>query len=411
MTRLLSQLTSLPIRLKALVLTNLTLTICFVLFLSMVVKSGEIRYADFTNFYTGWAMVRDGQGARLYDLDLQATYQQRILNGRGFKDGLLPFVNPPHSALPLAPLAWLSRDAAHAVWLALNLALLVYFIRRLGYLAREWSPGERLALGSIVLAIYPLYVTFLLGAFSLIVSISLLNSYLALRDGKDAQAALWLFLGTVKFQLVLLPAIWLVGARRWRAVGWGLLLSLVAFGVTGLLFGWAIWGDYLRVLELHSQSYNVMGIIPSGTYSFKGALALALGDQAAPLINNVSLAAFGLAAAASLLLGLRQRRGDPHGPGLSLGLAMLLGIVFNLHLYLHDVLTAVVPATLLYASLRDSGAPLRRYAGLLLLAPLLAFIGELIIDDALRLRVVVVLLFVLLGWHSRTVWRAARAAA
>ena len=31
--------------------------------------------ADFTAFYAGWAIVRDGRAASLYDLAVQATYQ------------------------------------------------------------------------------------------------------------------------------------------------------------------------------------------------------------------------------------------------------------------------------------------------------------------------------------------------
>lgn len=410
-SELLNRITRLPLRTKVFVLINLTLTLCLVLFFAQVLGDGELWAADFTNFYTGWFMVRDGAGAQLYDLDLQASYQQAILNGRTFKDGLLPFMNPPHSALPFVPLSWLSRNAAHGVWLVLNLALLVYFIRRLLHLARDWSGDERLAMVSIVLAIYPLYVTFLLGAFSLIVAVCLLNAYLALRDGKDGQAALWLFLGTVKFQLVLLPAVWLLGARRWRAVGWGLALSLGALALGGLLFGWRIWIDYVDLLRFHSAAIDFMGINPAGTYSFKGALALALGAGAAPLFNAAGTAAFGLAALISLVLGLRQRREDARGLGLSFGLAMLLGIAFNLHLYLHDVLTAVVPAALLYAYLRESGAALGRYSRFLMVAPLIAFLGELIVDDGLRLRIIVILLFALLGWQIRAAYRAATAPA
>jgi hypothetical protein len=40
--------------------------------------------ADFTIFNTGWAIVRDGRGQSLYDLDVRARSQQQILDGRRF---------------------------------------------------------------------------------------------------------------------------------------------------------------------------------------------------------------------------------------------------------------------------------------------------------------------------------------
>ena len=39
--------------------------------------------ADFTNYYTGWSLVRDGLGHRHYDLELQTRYQEQIVPERG----------------------------------------------------------------------------------------------------------------------------------------------------------------------------------------------------------------------------------------------------------------------------------------------------------------------------------------
>ncbi len=396
--RALPKLSDLPRPLLTIILINLTLGLCYLGFLAKVARDGDLWRADFTNFYTGWAMVLDGQGARLYDLELQQVYQQRLLDGRSFKDGLLPFVNPPHSALPFVPLALLSRTNAHIVWIALNAGLLLYLIRRMLYLARGWSPIERWALVSCLVALPQLYTSFLVGAFSLLVTVGLLNGYIALEEGRDRQAAGWLFLATVKFQLVLLPALWLLGARRWQAVLWGAGLSVGAYSVVGLLFGWQIWGDYLATLSLHNQSYNVMGIIPAETYSFKGALALIFGQSAYPRLVQIATATFIGASASAVWLGQRSRLAAPVSRSVSFGLAAVLGLAFNLHLYLHDLLLVIVPGLLLYLYLRRSGLPTRRYAAFALLAPLVTFVAEMAINTRLGIQIPVILLFILLGW-------------
>jgi len=81
--------------------------------------------ADFTAFYTGGAIVRQGQGPQLYDLDLQTRVQQAILGpGRMFYDGVLPFNNPPHFALVMVPFSMLPLGLAFWCWTALQVGIL-----------------------------------------------------------------------------------------------------------------------------------------------------------------------------------------------------------------------------------------------------------------------------------------------
>ncbi|MBA3468798.1 MAG: DUF2029 domain-containing protein [Herpetosiphonaceae bacterium] len=397
----LPRLSDLPRPLLTIIILNLTLGICYLGFLAKVARDGDLWRADFTSFYTGWSMVLEGEGERLYDLELQQDYQQRILVGRNFKDGLLPYVNPPHSTLPFVPLALLSRTQAHIVWMVLNAGLLIYLIRRALYVVRDWSTLERWALVSSIVAFPALYTSFLVGAFSLLVTAALLNCYIALEEGRDRQAACWLFLATVKFQLVLLPALWLFGARRWRAVLWGLGLTMSAIILTGLLFGWQVWADYVEVLRVHNQAYNYRGMFPEETYSLKGALALLFGQPAYSPIVAITTAIFVGAGASALWLGQRDRQGSATGRALSFGLASVLGLAFNLHLYLHDLLLVLVPGMLFFLYLRRSGLPTRRYATFALLAPLVAFGAEMTLQTRLGIQIPVILLFILLGWMVR----------
>src|SRR4030042_5593805 len=59
--------------------------------------------ADFTSFYTGYYMVRIGEGANLYDGVLQSKYQQLFMSGMTFEGGGLRYANPPFIAILFSP--------------------------------------------------------------------------------------------------------------------------------------------------------------------------------------------------------------------------------------------------------------------------------------------------------------------
>lgn len=63
--------------------------------------------ADFTSFYTGYYLVRVGEGTNLYDVATQAKYQEQFMGGFTFKGGVLLFSNPLFIAIILAALSYL----------------------------------------------------------------------------------------------------------------------------------------------------------------------------------------------------------------------------------------------------------------------------------------------------------------
>ena len=85
---------------------NVAIALSYVGLILVAARQDLLWRADFTAYYTGAAMIRDGIGRRLYDLDLQTAYQQRILGQRSFLGGLLPYNSPPHLALLLVPLLY-----------------------------------------------------------------------------------------------------------------------------------------------------------------------------------------------------------------------------------------------------------------------------------------------------------------
>ncbi|NJO84511.1 MAG: DUF2029 domain-containing protein [Blastochloris sp.] len=377
---------------------NISLAISFVGLWIIAAREGLFWRADFSAFYTGWSIVRDGRGAQLYDLNVQTAYQQLILEGRSFSEGLLPYVNPPHATIPFMPLAWLPLSAAFAVWTVLQLALLVYLLRLIGQLTESWQGSERRLIMTGVLAFPPLFNTLLLGTFSLAMLVCLLQFYLTLKRGDERFTALWLILATVKPQAVVLPGLMLLAARRFQALAYALMFGIVALSVSLLILGWQSVTGYLSVIQVISTYFGVYGLDPAAMYNVRGTLTLWLGNNQGQLINQISTVALLVAASVTVWLWRGPWRPDEPVSDLRVGLTVLLGLLCTPHLYAHDALLLVLPAMLFFSYLRQSGLSQRAYATFILSCPLLFLISEFTVGSSLGIRLPVVAMLVLLIW-------------
>jgi hypothetical protein len=385
-------------------LLNISLGLSYIGLWFMAAQQDLFWRADFSAFYTGWSIAGDGQGAHLYDPDLQMPYQRRFLQGRSFKDGLLPYVNPPHLTIPFVPLSVLPLTAAYFIWTLGQVALLVWLLRLLSGLARSWQPYERWLLLSAVVAFPALMLSFLLGAFSLFLTICLVQFYLSLKSGRAGRAGLWLVLGTIKPQAVLLVGVLLLAARRWRTLLSALLIGgvLVLFSI--VMLGWQTWPDYFRLLRSHTGLFDSFGVVPADMHNLKGTLTLILGNDKALLINQISYVA--LAASVALTFWLWYKRWRPDDPSfeLKMAFALLLGLLFSVHLNPQDTFMLIVPATLFYVYLRQRGLPRRAYAAFALISPLVILFSETFLGGALGVRVPVLAMMVLGVWIGKALY-------
>src|SRR5436190_2518154 len=113
---------------RVLVAINLGISLSYVGLWAVAAQSNLLWRADFTAYYTAWDIIRAGEGAHLYDLNTQTTYQLELLQGPRFKDNVLPYNYPPYIALGLYPLAWFSLPVAYSVFGLIQVALLVQLL-------------------------------------------------------------------------------------------------------------------------------------------------------------------------------------------------------------------------------------------------------------------------------------------
>lgn len=389
------------ITIQLVIALHISLALAYVGLWIMTAAQGMFWRADFTAYYTGWSMVRDGQGAQLYDLDQQTTYQQHILAGKSFKGGVVPYVNPPHAVVPFVLLAWLPLSQAFGVWAVIQLGLLAWLLVTLLRFAHAWSVEERWLLASGVVAFPPMFVHFMRGSMALVILLALVHYYLALKHRRERAAGVWLAVGSIKPQLMLLPGVIALAARRWKVV-------LVAAGGVGgwvalsLLYpGWQSWLGFLHAVDKLNTTFGLLGNEPSVMYNIRGTLTLLLGNGEWVLINRVSTVVM----VGALLATVWVWRGkwDPNEPLFDVKMAwtLLLGFLCNHHFNPHDGILLLLPVIMFYAYLHKHNLPRYWYGVFVLSLPLLFLLGEFVVKTNLGVRVPVLAMGVLLVWMGR----------
>ncbi len=331
--------------------------------------------ADFTNFYTGFKMVLNGDGSKLYDLNLQAKYQQEIMGNINFVGGLLPYVNPPIVALVFAPLALLSINIAFYLWTIFEFGLLVWLVLLLQRLFSAWTKQECLIMTIAVLAFWPLTHTFLLGQFSLLFLICILQVYIAMRSAKLGKAGRWLVLLIIKPHTLLIPGVMTVNKRYWRLMASSAVTIIAMVIFSSAFLGFGTWFQYIQVLPTMSNNFGKFGFIPNIQYTLRGLLTNVLGYSQASLINLISIVVFMGGIVLVWLLWMQGVSAESRKFKLYFALTILLSAFLSLHAYPHDDLILVCPAVLFYDYLRENNYPKKAYSILILLSPFVFFIA------------------------------------
>lgn len=377
------------------------------LWIALIVNDGS-KAADYTAFMTGWTIVRDGRGHDLYDVATQIEVQRRLLGGLSFEAGIAPFSNPPHLVLPFVPLAILPLLPSYVVWAGIQLGLLAWLAwRLLTQIATDWRRSERALLIVAILAMPPLVITLFQGALSLLITVATLEAFIALRAGRDRAAAAWLVVASLKPQVVVAIGAAVLGARRWRVVGWGLALLAATIALATLVMGVGIWPAYARFLGDYVGSFDVLSVRPSVMWNLRGTIAMLVGPERATAeadaINTVALVVW-VGGLIGIALWWSRRTWDPASLRYQLGFALtiVLGMLLSPHLNPQDGLLLVPAGALAYGVIREQPSG-RAFGTLLFAAPFLVLLGNpLSANDVTGtpIRMPIVIMLVMVAWIS-----------
>jgi hypothetical protein len=366
----------------------------------LYIKGSRLFRTDFAAFYTGWTMVREGMGDRIYDYGLQIQYQHKIFVNFGLEDPLLAFYYPPHVALLFSPLSSLSFNAAYVIWTLGQLLLFGLLIRFIyGQTKIEgWLYKEQILLFTAIGALPSLLITLVLGTFSLLMLIALMGFSFALKRGREIEAIMWLILGSIKPQVMVLPGIALLFSRRWKILGIGTAIMSCIIFTSSLALKWDIWVDFFgAVAKAYEAKNNSLCVNPEAMCNLRGTLSVLLGPQHIEFVNMMGSFSFWIACITTAVIWNRLGREDAIFD-LLMALTVILGMFFGLHVNPHDGLFMVVPALLFYNYLRQGYRYLRIYAVFALSCPFVFLVYLFLLKNAFSIQAPVVAMVILGLW-------------
>jgi Glycosyltransferase family 87 len=307
------------------------------------------RGTDFSASYVAALLLRSGDGAHLYDQQLEHARHLELLPGGTVID--LPFITPPTTALLALPLAGLDAGTAFRVWSLLGLVMLllaVWIAIRAGPWPARHLRGPRLAVLLLAVAGGGTYAFLLLGQVDGVTALGLAAAYAAWRRNRPAPAGFWLGLAfaATKPHLAIGLGIWLLARRDWRALAGAIAGCGLVAAVSLALVGPAGLGGFVSALGFAYG--NTPG---ASTLGIPGLVASWLGSGALPAAIAVTGSLIALAGCA--LLGGRSR-GNVAVLEASLAGAVALSLVASPHLLAHDLV--ILAPTFAWCAARAAAA-------------------------------------------------------
>jgi len=333
-------------------------------------------YPDFTGLYAAGQIVRNGEGSRLYDLDLEYRLQLGFAPHVSIRHGALPYVHPPFEALLFAPLSRLPYLAAYLVWNGLSLGILAWAMVMLRPLVPLLQARNLGLLVLISVAYLPLFICLLEGQDMPLLLLAVAGAYVSLQARHDFRAGSWLGLGLFRPQLVL-PLFFIIllgktgGRPRWRksammlSAGLG-LVALLECAASVAVSGWSGFRLYPKQVWMLEANHGYGAIMPADMPNVRGLVAAFLPDGARAALIAVA----GVSLVILILAGLVFRRArQMPDTGLAFSLALIAIVLTSYHAFTYDLALLLWASLFVLSYLRDRASEPDRISLWLTLGP------------------------------------------
>ena len=308
-------------------------------------------YFDFVLYYSGAKILNDGNGARLYELEVQREYQSDF--GAGYKDWDLPFNHLPYELLPLLPLAKFSFPVAHALWTAINVLLLAIVLIRLFPFIET---THRSLFAFMLFAFFPTITALKMGQDSAMTTLLLAETFVSLKRRRYAIAGGLLALGLYKPQFVLpLVGIFFMH-RRWSLIFGFLTVGLLLGAISLAMVGWdGLLGLFSLWLPMVQRGHVVW---PELMINLRGLAYMAL--QLVGLIEATNVLVLGLSIltfVTTLHLWPCNAEEKTELFDLRFALAVAMTALVSFHLYSYDGTLLLIPLMIMLNQVLKAPGP------------------------------------------------------
>lgn len=273
------------------------------------------------------------------------------------RDGLFKgFLNPPHTAVLFAPLAYLGLRPA-ALAFALFNAVLVIGLAGLAWRYFRSLGLARLPRATAVLLIVacPAVATAVVnGTMSLLILAAVLVLIRLDRDGDAWSTGIPLAVIAWKPQFAVLPFAYLVARRHYRAIVAAAAMTLVSIAASLPFTGVGPWRSYVPFLDRYAATLDIWDLrntdqrwLPSQMLNVRGLLVRALGFDSVSAINTISALTIVAAVVLVFAFGRRVMRSSGTGSLDAWGAVVALSVVTSQHTNVSDGVLLLIPAVLL----------------------------------------------------------------
>jgi hypothetical protein len=302
------------------------------------VGSFDIGRSDFTAFYVGGTLLREGHTGDLYSQAVQQPLHSALIAPD--TEANLPFVNTPVAAALVVPVTYLPLDAAYRLWSLLELAVLVLAVV-LAIRSVDWPDGTagiwKFAAGAAALAGVGTLTMFIQAQWTPVLALGLVLAYRWWKSGHHAAGAAVLVVsaGIAKPHLALGLLAFLAGWRDRRVII-GALAGAAGLAFASLaLVGPSGIAGFVGILASSTTRWELATMV-----SFIGVVGSLFGSGLAA--HAIGLVASLLACAAAVWLGTTVRRNPSHLDSALAG-AVVLSLLASPHAYPDD-LVMLAPA-------------------------------------------------------------------
>jgi alpha-1,2-mannosyltransferase len=284
--------------------------------------------ADFSIFYTGATIIKQGLSPHLYDLAVQAHFQSPF-----YRVQPLPFNHLAYELLIFLPMASLPFTTAFWLWNAMNLTMLAAFAKIISpFLRNLFRPTAVLAFIA-ALAFFPVVTAFSGGQDSILLLLIFTIVYALFKSKKDLLAGLVLATGLFKFPMVLPFVLPFLLRRQWEFVRGFAVGSALVLTMSVAITGFSGFGDYVLLLAMLTKHPEIGYIAPAQMPDVRGFLFSVLPHS--PMLLAVVAAAISIALLAFATKSFCSRRDDSFDIWFTLNL--IIASLVSPHLYRHDL--------------------------------------------------------------------------
>jgi hypothetical protein len=317
------------------------------LWLGMITDPVQYTGTDFVPFYAAAQIAHNDGPERIYDFQLQKTYEEKLAGFEIPVDNVRIYLNPPF-VVPLASLVALPNFVVSLVlWdLLMGLFLLlgtgVFF-----HLLKNEFPQRQLWIFLLgLLFFFPGYRSLVIGQNSAMLYLGGCIWFFGLVSKKNWLAGLGLALMTVRPHLVLPLALPFLFKRRgvfgWFLLGAGCLalFSLFYAGLDGI-------AGFIKMLTLSGSGANST----TGEASMNNLVGVLVRTFPSMPITTVHWVGWGTYLVTIIGLCLLWIR-VPEVKEMHIGLAILITLFTSPHLHMHDLVLWSIPLVILLRSMK-----------------------------------------------------------